>query len=112
MRWVLVGVIGALTGLVAFVIVTVVHTLMDAKYNLFEKGEKEIYMQWLILFCFVIFVMIFLVLEKTMESGTIALGLWVLLVFNVLFVFVSAIAVACRVSTWPINNELYINYLS
>ena len=56
--------------------------------------------------------MIFLVLEKTMESGTIALGLWVLLVFNVLFVFVSAIAVACRVSTWPISNELYINYLS
>ncbi len=45
MRWVLVGVIGALTGLVAFVIVTVVHTLMDAKYSLFEKGEKEIYMQ-------------------------------------------------------------------
>jgi len=39
MRWFLVCVIGILTGFVAFLIIVVVHSLVDKKYAIVERGQ-------------------------------------------------------------------------
>jgi hypothetical protein len=38
MRWVLVGIIGILTGIVAFLIDICVRYLVKVKFNVFDKG--------------------------------------------------------------------------
>ena len=39
MRWVLVGIIGFLTGIVAFLIDICVRHLVEFKFNVFDKGR-------------------------------------------------------------------------
>ncbi len=39
MRWVLCGIIGFCTGIVAFLINICVHNLFKLKYSMFDKGE-------------------------------------------------------------------------
>ena len=39
MRWVLVGIIGFLTGIVAFLIDICVRHLVELKFNVFDKGR-------------------------------------------------------------------------
>ena len=43
MRWVLVGLIGVFTGIVAFLIDICVRYLFELKFSLFDKGRISIY---------------------------------------------------------------------
>ena len=102
MRWVLVGIIGILTGVVAFLINISVKYLFQVKYNLFDKRTfLEISNNIYCCYCNIIKMLLFLsmlaVYDTEHKQGEIIYGFLILLGFNVLFAIIASTLVAFEV---------------
>ena len=89
MHWVLVGIIGFLTGIVAFLINICDNYLFLLKFNQFEKGSY-ISIFKLTMFSFLLCCLVY---NQTLNDGSIFLGFLVLLGFNVLFAVAAAVLI-------------------
>ena len=117
MRWVLVGFIGVLTGVVAFLIDICVKNLFRLKFSLFEKCKLHahpiqhactwtwtctctMHLSVVHIMCMAVVSILCLcaVFNKTEDNGEIIFGFLVLLGFNVVFAIIASTLVACEVS--------------
>ena len=104
MRWVLVGIIGICTGIVAFFIDICVRHLFELKLSLFDKGNTvSVCVIFIDTSCIKLRCHLHLypniVYNATLEDGRFFLGFLVLIGFNILFAIIAGLlvfAVVCK----------------
>jgi hypothetical protein len=94
MRWVLVGLIGIFTGIIAFLIDICVRYLFQLKFSLFDKGMEGVNVAIAItLYNFDSFA----VYDSTINSGMIFLGFLALLALNIPFAVIASLLIFAKV---------------
>ena len=92
MRWVLVGLIGIFTGIIAFLIDICVRYLFQLKFSLFDKGRLTFIRPWLN-----VILNSFAVYDSTLNNGMIFLGFLVLLALNIPFAVIASLLIFAKV---------------
>ena len=103
MRWVLVGLIGIFTGMIAFLIDICVRYLFQLKFSLFDKGTdfKWEYDQFTTLNPFAVY-------DSTLNNGMIFLGFLVLLALNIPFAVIASLLIFAKVMQFLV---IIINFI-